>query len=91
MRQGKNMDLLTILNILESSLTRNITNTKNNGNTITYTGTITSVKVNDDTYTNVYQLFFTHSDSIVTLHVNHSKNNHTSDYSLADINSLTIT
>ena len=86
------MDLLTILNILESSLTRNITNTKNNGNTITYTGTINSVTVNsEDTYTNVYQLFFTHSDSIVTLHVNHSKNNHTSDYSLADINSLTIT
>lgn len=86
------MDLLTLLNILETNLTRNITNTKNNGNTITYTGTINSVTVNsEDTYTNVYQLFLTHSDTTVTLHINHSKNNHTSDYSLSDITSLTIT
>lgn len=86
------MDLLTLLNTLETSLTRNITNTKNNGNTITYTGTITSVTVNgEDTYTNVYQLFLTHTDSTVTLHINHSKRNHTSDYSLSDITSLTIT
>ena len=86
------MDLLTLLTILETNLTRNITNTKNNGNTITYTGTITSVTVNsEDTYTNVYQLFLTHMDSVITLHINHSKRNHTSDYSLADITSLTIT
>lgn len=86
------MNLVTLLPILETSLERGITNTKNDGDTITYTGTITKVTVNgEDEYTNVYQLFLTHDETDVTLHVNHDKANYTSDYILSDITSLVIT
>ena len=86
------MNLTNLITTLETKLTRTIINTKNNGDTITYKGTINQITVNsEDEYTNVYQLFLTHTDTTVTLHINHSKANHTTDYELSDITSLVIT
>ena len=85
------MDLLTLLGKLEV-YDRQTINTKNNGNTITYTGTITKVTVNStDEYTEIIQLFLTHNKTDVTLHINHHKNNYTTDYKLSDISTLVIT
>lgn len=86
------MDLLTLLGKLEV-YDRQTINTKNNGNTITYTGTITKVTVNStDEYTEIIQLFLTHTPAgVVTLHINHHKNNYTSDYKLSEISTLVIT
>ena len=85
------MDLLTLLGKLEV-YDRQTINTKNNGNTITYTGTITKVTVNStDEYTEIIQLFLTHNNTDVTLHINHHKNNYTTDYKLSDISTLVIT
>lgn len=85
------MDFLTILSKLEV-YDRHIINTKNDGDTVTWTGSITKVTVNsNDEYTNVIQLFLTHDGTDVTLHINHSKNNHLTDYKLSQISTLVIT
>ena len=85
------MDLLTLLTKLEV-YDRHTTNTKTDGDTITWTGSITKVTVNsEDEFTNVIQLFLTHDGTDVTLHINHSKNNHLTNYKLTDISTLVIT
>ena len=85
------MQLLTLIDILENKLQRGITNYQ--GETvINYTGNITKITVNSEKeYTNVYQVFLTHDDSAITVHINHSKNNHTSDYNIENITSFVIT
>ena len=86
------MDFLTLITTLESNLTRDTISTKNSADTITYKGTINSVTVNSDTYSNVYQIFLTHDiNNLITVHVNHTKRNHTTDYSLSDITTLEVT
>ena len=87
------MDFLTLIPILETTLTRTVVSRKNNTDTISYNGDITSVTVNnEDTHTNVYQIFLTHDDNdLITMHVNHTRRNHTTDYLLSEVSSLVIT
>ena len=86
------MDFLTLITTLESNLTRTTISTKNSADCISYKGSITNVTVNSDTYSNVYQIFLTHDiNNLITVHVNHTKRNHTSDYSLTDITTLEVT
>lgn len=87
------MNFLTLIQTLETTLNRDTISTKNGPDTITYKGSITSVTINsEDTYSNVYQLFLTHDNSgTITLHVNHTKRNHTTDYKLSDITTLEVT
>ena len=86
------MEFLTLIGILESNLTRNTISTKNGADTISYKGTINSVTVNSDTYSNVYHIFLTHdTNNLITVHVNHTRRNHTTDYSLSDITTLEVT
>ena len=86
------MEFLTLIGTLETNLTRDTISTKNSADCITYKGSINSVTVNSDTYSNVYQIFLTHdTNNLITVHVNHTRRNHTTDYSLTDITTLTIT
>ena len=86
------MDFLTLITTLETTLNRTTISTKNSADTVTYKGTINSVTVNSDTYSNVYQIFLTHdTNNLITVHVNHTRRNHTTDYSLSDINTLEVT
>ena len=85
------MNLITLLAILEAKLERTTVNYQ--GETvISYKGEITKVTVNsEDEYTEVYQLMLTHNTDTVILHINHHKNNHTTDYNLSNITNLVIT
>ena len=86
------MDFLTLIGTLETNLTRTAISTKNGADTISYKGSITNVTVNSDTYSNVYHIFLTHDqNNLITVHINHTKRNHTSDYALSDINTLEVT
>ena len=86
------MDFLTLITTLETTLNRTTISTKNGNDTISYKGSINSVTVNSDTYSNVYQIFLTHdTNNLITVHVNHTRRNHTTDYNLSDINTLEVT
>ena len=86
------MEFLTLITTLEATLNRDTISTKNSADCITYKGSINSVTVNSDTYSNVYQIFLTHdTNNLITVHVNHTRRNHTTDYSLSDITTLEVT
>lgn len=85
------MNFLTILPILEA-LNRTVISTKTGADTVAYTGNINKVTINTThQYTNVYQLFLTHDGEDITLHINHNKRNHTTDYKINDITNIVIT
>ena len=84
------MNLTTLLSKLEV-YNRDIVNYQGMP-VCTWKGSITKVTVNtNDEYTNVIQLFMTHDGTDITLHINHSKNTHLTDYKLSDISTLVIT
>ena len=86
------MDLLTLLPILESNLERRTISMKSDVDALSYIGDISSVTVNSSTFSDIIQLFLTiDSSKNLILHINHIKQNFTTDFNLSDVNNISVT